>query len=144
MTEIASQTFQGLVNVKELDLSQKKISELKKNAFDTLENLQYIQISNNDLISIEEGAFKEMVNSTRINSTENIWNVTNQDLLVICLSPNDDLTSLSWKMFKDPDHFYNNQSFKIVLNECLIWFDDERKWPLTCQWQMCWIAEMGW
>tara|TARA_Y100000590_G_C15735209_1_gene1018301 strand:+ start:4078 stop:4494 length:417 start_codon:yes stop_codon:yes gene_type:complete len=54
--------FQGLTNVRELDLRNNNLRAIAPNAFKGLHSLGVLTLSNNPLIKVEAGAFKELGN----------------------------------------------------------------------------------
>jgi len=64
-------TFLGLKNLKDLNLSSNQLTSIKANLFQDLKNLQNINLENNKIISIDKMSFNGMLMVENINIAQN-------------------------------------------------------------------------
>jgi Leucine-rich repeat (LRR) protein len=66
-----SQSFNGLVNLTELDLSSNQIAALPDGLFDSCTALKIVNLSNNYIIKLETSTFQNLVNLEELNLSSN-------------------------------------------------------------------------
>jgi Leucine-rich repeat (LRR) protein len=71
ITEIEKNTFKGLINLTNLNLSNNLIENIDHNTFDDLVKLNELNLSNNCIIRLEDNTFKNLDILTELNLSNN-------------------------------------------------------------------------
>ena len=101
-----SQSFNGLINLTELDLSSNQIAALPDCLFDSCTALKIVNLSYNNIIKLETPTFKNLVNLEELNLTSNSIKefdsnvfLCNKELIKLRLNYNE-ITQLNEDFFK--------------------------------------------